>query len=475
MKITNMNTSSLYKNLLIVLAAGSILGSCSKSFIDKSPTTSVLTPDALNTASALQSDLNGVYAEIRNVDQFGRDWPVIGDLMADNVFLESRNSGRYIPQFSYTVPVTDQVTEDMWAESYTGILRCNQIIDAKVSGTDDIKAQAYAIRALIYFKLVTIYATPYTKDTAAMGVPLVLHYDVTAEPKRASVGTIYNQIVSDLTTAFASAPKYTSSVTISKYAVEGLLARVYLYMGNYTKALASANDVINNGPFSLVSAGNFTSFWANPGVHTDAVEVMFEVDCDPVNNNGFDDLGGIYINGYQDLYASADLVSLYSATDVRAQLLIHYKTKSGAVAWLVNKFPNAESNDRDNLKVIRLAEVYLIAAESAARLGQNTAAQGFVNSVAEARDPGFTGYTDVDGALITDIVTERRKELAFEGDRLFDMNRLGLSINRVHNPGSAAAGDALTIPYPDPLRIAPIPQQELLRNPNMANEQNPGY
>jgi hypothetical protein len=475
MKITNMNTSFLYKNLLIVLAAGSILESCSKSFVDKTPSSNVPTPDALNTASALQSDLNGTYAEIRNVSQFGRDWPVIGDLMADNTFLEARNSGRYIPQWGYTVPITDQVPQDMWAESYTGILRCNQIIDAKVTGADAIKAQAYAIRALLYFKMVTTWGTNYTTDSSALGVPLILHYDVTAEPKRSTVGTVYNQIVSDLNTAFASAPDYSSSITLSKYAVEGLLARVYMYMGQYANALASANDVINNGPFALASYNGFLGFWADPAAHQDAIEVMFEVDCDAVNNNGFDDLGAIYINGYQDLYASIDLVGLYSATDIRGKLLIAGKTKGGAKAYLVNKFPNAQNNDRDNLKVIRLAEVYLIAAESAARLGQNMNAQGFVNVVAEARDNSFTGYTSTGDALVSDIATERRKELAFEGDRLFDMTRLGLTIVRASNPGSSANGDGLTINYPDPLRISPIPQQEILRNPNIASQQNPGY
>jgi tetratricopeptide (TPR) repeat protein len=470
-----MNNLFFYKNLLIVLAAGSMLGSCSKSFVDKTPAASVPTADALNTVSALQSSLNGVYAEIRNVDQYGRDFPVIGDVMADNTFVEARNSGRYLTQYAYAVAVTDQVPQDMWAESYTGILRCNNIIDANVSGADAVKAQAYAIRALLYFKLVTIYANPYTADSSAMGVPLVLHYDVTAEPARNSVGTVYNQIVSDLKKAFASAPAYSSSVTLNKYAVEGILARVYMYMGDYTDALASANDVINSGPFTLVSASNFTSFWADPGVHTDAVEVMFEIDCDPVNNNGFDDLGGIYINGYQDIYCSSQLAGLFTATDVRSLLLIAGKTKSGALATLVNKYPNAQSNDRDNLKVIRLAEVYLIAAESAARLGQTNNAQAFVNTVAETRDPSFTGYTDIGAALITDIVQERRKEMAFEGDRLFDMNRLGLDINRATNAGSAAQGNGLSISYPNDFRIAPIPQQELLRNPTIAKQQNPGY
>ncbi|HXB93965.1 MAG TPA: RagB/SusD family nutrient uptake outer membrane protein [Puia sp.] len=473
-----MHTIKIYKRIFIVLlsVAGLALGSCSKSFVDKTSPTNISITEALSTPELLQTDLNGLYAELRNVDQFGRDFPVLGDLEADNTFLEARNTGRYVYQFAYTVPVTDNVTQAMWQESYNGILDANQIIDAAVTGSSAAatKAQAYALRALLYFKLVNIFAQPYTSDSTGMGVPLVLHYDVTATPGRVSVAAIYHQVVSDLKTALVSAPDYVSSVFISKYAIEGLLARVYLYMGDYADAAVAAVDVINNSPFTLVGPGAYKSFWANPNVQTSAIEVMFEIDCDPVNNNGFDDLGGIYINGYQDIYCSLELAQLYSATDVRTQVLLSGTTKGGAPAILVNKFPNAQNTDKDNLKVIRLAEVFLIAAESEAQLGDNTDAQTYVNAVAMTRDPAFTGYTDNGPALITDIVLERRKELAFEGDRKYDLNRLGLPINRGTNNG-AAAGDGISIPWPYDFRVAPIPQQEILRNPTIASQQNPGY
>lgn len=470
-----MNKKLFYKYLLIVIAAGSILASCSKSFVTKEPVASLLTPQALDSSTVLTSDLNGAYAELRGVDQYGRDWPVIGDLTADNTFLESRNSGRYLAQFGYTVSITDQVVQSMWQDSYNGILDCNQIIDAPATGAAATKAVAYGLRGLLYFKLVTIFANPFTVDSSAMGVPLVLHYDPTALPGRSSVGTVYNQIVSDLKTALKNAPAYTNSVNLSYYAIEGILARVYMYMGDYTDGLAAALDVINNSKFTLVTAPNFLSFWADPGIHTDQVEVMFEEDCDAINNNNYDDLGAIYENGYQDLYCSAQLQALFSATDVRGGLLIYGSTKSGSPAWIVNKYPNAVQSDRDNPKVIRVAEVYLIAAECENRLGDDVDAQMYANDVAEARDPSFTGYTDVTAALLADIAQERRKELAFEGDRLFDMNRLGLSINRGTNGGSAPSGDGLSIPYPSDLRIAPIPEQEILRNPTIASQQNPGY
>lgn len=471
----HMNRNKTYIPLFVlVVMVGLALGSCSKSFVDKNAAGNLSTGEALSTPQLLQSDLIGLYSELRNVDQYGRDFPVVGDLMADNTFLEARNTGRYVYQFAYTVPTIDGVTLSMWQESYNGILDANQIIDASVTGADAVKSQAYAIRALLYFKLVNIFAQPYTFDSTGMGVPLVLHYDPTLEPGRSSVAAVYQQIVSDLQTALVNAPDYVNSVFLSRYAIEGLLARVYMYMGDYNDAETTAADVINSSPFTLVQPGAFKAFWADPNVHTDAVEVMFEIDCDAINNNGFDDLGGIYINGYQDIYCSLQLEQLYSLTDVRSQLLIYYFTKGGSPAWLVNKYPNAEATDRDNPKVIRLAEVYLIAAESAARLGDNSDAQTWVNDLAQLRDPSFAGYADSGPALIADIIQERRKELAFEGDRLYDMQRCGLDINRGTNAG-AASGDGISIPFPNDLRVAPIPEQEILRNSAIASQQNPGY
>ena len=464
-----MNARSIYFSLVVVLG----FGSCSKSFVDKSPASNLSTGEALSTPQLLQTDLNGLYAELRNVDQFGRDFPVLGDLMADNVYLQVANSGRYVYQYEYAVPVTDNVTQAMWQESYTGILQANEIIDANVTGADDIKAQAYALRALLYFKLVNIFAQPYTLDSTSLGVPLVLHYDVNATPGRSSVAAVYKQIVSDLKTAMISAPDYTSSVFISYYAIEGLLARTYLYMGDYNNAYIAANDVIAGGPFTLVSPQALKAFWADPGVQTGGVEVMFEIDCDPVNNNGTDDFGAFYEHGYQDIYCTADLYNSYNSTDLRKQLLVSGTTRDGYPAVVVNKFPNALNSDKDNLKIIRLAEVYLIAAESKARMGKDADAQTYLNDLMAQRDPSLT-YSDVGTALINDIALERRKELAFEGDRFYDLQRLGLAIAR-GNDDDAANGNGAFIPFPYEYRVAPIPEQEILRNSAIATQQNAGY
>lgn len=470
-----MNKSTLY--FILIAAAGLALGSCAKSFVDKTPASSVPTDEALNTSQLLSTALNGLYAELRNVDQFGRDFPILGDLMADNIWLQYRNSGRYVVQWEYNTPVADQVSQNMWSESYTGIMQANQIIDASDTGAAaaTLKAQAYALRALLYFKLVNIYAGPYTFDSSGLGVPLVLHYNVSALPARSTVAQVYAQIVSDLNTAMVSAPSYVSSAFLSHYAVEGLLARVYLYMGDYADAYAAAVDVIQGGQFTLVTPQALTAFWANPGVQTGGVEVMFEIDCDAVNNNGTDDLGGFYEHGYADVFCDSALASLYSATDARAQLLLYGYTAVGVPAIVVNKFPNALNTDKDNLKVIRLAEVYLIAAECANRMNRDADARQWLNALMAQRDPAFAGYPDSGTTLLAEIIQERRKELAFEGDRFYDLQRLGQAVNRFSNTGDDPAGDALNIPFGYFSRLMPIPQQEMLRNPNIAQQQNPGY
>lgn len=467
--------NNLYIIFIVVCLAAV---SCKKSYLEQTPKDSLTPEQALSSEDALVNAVNGAYASLRTqggvVALFGRDFPIIGDLMADNTYVETKNSGRYLIQYNYTMSSSDGTAAAMWAQGYTVIMQTNRIIDADVTGTNvaSIKAEAYAIRALVYFKLVNIFAKPYTEDPNALGVPLVLTYDPYALPDRNTVGEVYQQMVSDLKTGFQDGPDYVNSTRFSKYAIEALLAKVYLYMGDNTNALAAASDVINNSGFTLVSAAGYNSYWANPAKRDDQVETMFEVDADVINNNGFDDYAGMYENGYNDIYSSSQLYDLYSATDVRRSLLIPGTTKNGAAAYIVNKFPNATNGDRDNIKVIRLSDVYLIAAE-ASLPGNEAGARTYLNDLMAVRDPSFAGYSSSGATLLNDIITERRKELAFEGDRFYDLNRLKIPVDRASNPGAIPA--PLTIAYPEDKRLAPIPLNEIQANPNIAGQQNPGY
>lgn len=469
-----MKNFKIKKSGFILLALACFtFTSCKKEFLDLKPYTALPNSDALKTEADLQVALRGAYASLRGVDVFGRTAPVLGDIMADNVYQSAQNSNRYTNYNQYVQNVTDGNAQGMWQQSYSSILRCNNIINSPLAGNANVnqyKGEAYAIRALNYFNLVRFFAKPYTEDPSAFGVPIVTVFDPTLKPGRAKVSEVYTLILADLAQAYNLMTQFTNSSQFSKYAAKALEAKVHLTKGDYPNALTAANDVINNSGFTVVSAANYAAYWGNPAPITTKVETLFELSSDAVGNLAFDALGYIYNQaGYGDMLCSDDLANLYSATDVRKTAVLQAGTRASLPAWFVRKYLNI-ATDRDDTKILRLSDVYLIAAEASAPVNE-TNARNFLNYVATRRDASFTGYTSTGAALVSDIITERRKELAFEGDRFHDLNRLKLPINRSTNyPASAR-----TIAYPFDKRLLPIPQVETDANPTIKAQQNAGY
>ncbi len=112
--------------------------------------------------------------------------------------------------------------------------------------------------------------------------------------------------------------------------------------------------------------------------------------------------------------------------------------------------------------------------EAAFHTGNEALAISYLDEIATRRDPAFTGYTSTGGALLTDIFLERRKELAFEGHRYWDLARYNQDVERINIAGNYP-GVPLTITATNNRRILPIPQAELEANPNIREQQNPAY
>lgn len=458
-----------------MLAAGLLsLNSCKQSFLDLKPYDSLPTADALKTEADLNTAMNGLYTTIRNPALFGRTIPFIGDLSADNVYLSANNSGRYPSQYNLALTAQNGDIQNTWTLAYTSILEANNIINADVPASTNVsqyKGEALTIRALMYWELVKLFGKPFTTDPASPGVPIILKYDLTLRPARNTVTEVYKQITTDLTTALGQlVGSRPNSSYITKYAAEAILAKVYLYQGDYANALKAAQDVIANGGYTLTTAANLNAYWGNPTPVTNKVETIFELSADGVSNMGFDALANIYSQaGYGDGLPTDALYGLYSATDARKGLIIT-ALRSGLSVLVCNKYQNVTNNsDKDDVKIIRYADVLLIAAEAAARTGNETLSLSLLNQLAQRRDPQLAAYTFSGPALISAIITERQKELAFEGDRFDDLNRLALQLNRnTQYPSSAR-----TVPAGDFRRLNPIPQVELDANKQMV--QNTGY
>jgi hypothetical protein len=484
----------LYNKFLITSLIIIGFTSCKKSFYDLKPYDALPVNGAIKTDADLNVMVNGMYASLRNVDLYGRTLPVKGDLAADNVYLRTGNSGRYLVFRDYNATVANTEANNVWAAAYSTIKNANLIINSSLASTetvDELKGEAYAVRALMYFELVRNFAHPYTVAPNDPGVPIVTSFDQSSLPGRNTVKEVYTQIISDLTKAYSmitlnqgdvlpitatNTSRTMTSEFISKYAAKGLLAKVYLTMGDWANAKDAALDVVNNSGFTLVSAANYQGYWADPSARTDKVETLFEVSSDATANLSSNSLSAFYQQppiGYGDLWITNDLVNLYSSTDVRTNVIIPMDA-NGVTVYVNNKYSNtANPADKDDTKVLRFADVVLILAEAYANLGDETNALYWLNQVAQTRDPSFSGYTSSGDQLKSDIITERRKELAFEGDRYWDLMRLNLPITghlKNQNPYMP-----FPIPVTEPRRIFPIPQAEVDVNPNIRGQQNPGY
>jgi hypothetical protein len=459
------------KNMMVATALLLSLASCQKSFLELAPPTSLTPEYALASEADLQVALRGAYAGLKSTNLYGRTLPVLGDMIADNTYQSVQNTNRYTAFSLYNYTVTDGDVAGIWSSSYAVILRANNVINSKIADNANVlqyKGEAYAIRALAYFNLVRYFATPYTKDPTALGVPVVTVYNPDLKPGRNTVNEVYSQINKDLTQAFALMTKFTNSSQFSKYAAKALQAKVYLAMGDMTNAKTAALDVITNSGFTTVTAAAHTGYWAGVAPRTDRVETLFEVSFDAVANNAFDALAYIYLQSanYGDLLCSSELYAKFNAADIRKSLY-STGTRGGLPSTFVNKFTSF-TGDHTDTKVVRMSEMYLIAAE--ASYPSNTAdALKYVNEVTSRR--GTPAIASSGAALFEDIILERRKELAFEGERYLDMQRLRRDITRSTDyPASARSME-----FSNFRRLFPIPQGELDANSTIKTQQNPGW
>ena len=461
-----------YKVFLLLLLTASF-ASCKKEFLELNPPTSLTPGQALGTEADLLVALRGAYAATRGVDYHGRTLPIIGDLMADNSYQHSLNTNRYTLFNNYTFNTTDGNVLGIWTTAYSDILRANNIINSKVATTVNVeqyKGEARCLRALAYFNLVRYFAKPYTDDPNSMGVPIITAYDPELKPGRDKVSDVYNLIISDLNAAYIGMTKFTNSSQFSKYAAKALLAKVYLTMGDMANAKTAAVDVITNGGFGSLTTTNHAGYWAASAFRIDKLETLFEVSSDDVANLAFDALSYLYsqAGNYGDMVCSDSLYVKFEAADIRRALYpIVQRPAGGANVVSVNKYP-VISGDYSDTKVLRLSEMYLIAAE--ASLPANEAdALTYINYITSRR--GATAIASTGAQLLADVLNERRKELAFEGDRYLDLQRLKKDVVRSNNYPAAARN----IPYSNFRRILPIPQSELDANPAIRTQQNTGY
>ena len=362
----------------------------------------------------------------------------------------------------------DAQDDGFWFASYNRIYYYNTVIDniMNADGSDEqqklsIRAEALISRALEYLYLVNGYAKYYDVRTAESdpGVPLILDEDISKKNLvRASVKDVYAQIQSDLQTALPNLPMQAkgNAFRASKAAGYGVLAKMYLYMGNYAKALKAANAVLemNN---SLLDLKKYAVVKAQSSIGR--TNVPQDID----NPENIYIKFAPYVYGLSSkVFGSDELISLFSEDDMRLQV---YFTKN---------FRNIPTDKyvwapylRANLAVSS-PEIYLIAAECEAREGSIERAIALINKLRDNRIKNNTDIvaTDRNDAL-QKVLEERRRELAMSGMvRYIDLKRLNQESQFAKTVTHVTGEGTFSLEPNSSLYVLPIPAKVMRFNKN---------
>src|SRR5689334_1519395 len=114
----------------ILLVSTLLMTSCSKDYLNRAPYTGVPLNTSIQTEADLLVALTGAYSNLRATDLFGRTLPVKGDLMADNSYVTTANSNRYISMNNYVYTAADAYAAAIWQNGYVVIKNANNVINS---------------------------------------------------------------------------------------------------------------------------------------------------------------------------------------------------------------------------------------------------------------------------------------------------------------------------------------------------------
>lgn len=354
---------------------------------------------------------------------------------------------------------------------------------------DNFEGEARFLRALNHFDMVRSYSKIPTQSADALG-SFGMHYldvhEPFAKPARPTVAVTYQKILDDLLIA-KDKIKADNDITkgrASKSAVYALLARVYLYMGDYQKVLDYGQLAISSatGTMNTIASGtNFVNLWNDANVNG----VLFKIRAE--NTDGVTP-GTVFFQGSasnrkSEFVVSKEFYDMFTpaapgVVDIRKAAYIatsNYQGKSYNHVIKYDGRAGAPANLID-IKVLRMEEVYLNMAEAQFKL--NGGGLNYLDVVRSKRYTPFASGNETGTDLWDAIMKERRLELAFEFDRFYTLKRLALPMDR--NPayghfsnGTGVAPTVTHIDAGDTRWQMPIPSY--YRDLNKNYQQNPGY
>jgi tetratricopeptide (TPR) repeat protein len=456
---------------LIILFSIYLVG-CNKLIDVGDPQTSTNGMQVFSHDTSALAAVSGIYTKIMTypANILNGGISIYTGLSADE--LQTNNTANELQEF-YTntiSPLSSNNRTYFWFQAYAIIYQTNACIEG-ILGSNKLSAdvenqllgESYFIRAFSYFQLVQLYG----------GVPLVVttDYEVNVGLKRADALEIVNQVREDLLKATSylndSYPS-PSRVRVNKWAAKALLAKVYLYEGDYRDAESASGQVINAGPYNLEN--NLDRVFLN-----DSKEAILQFM--PVEN-GYNTMeGASYVPSPSGISLpqfslTSDLLNSFEFGDKRLTSWVGTKVVNGVIYTFPFKYKlrltfSIPYPINEYTMILRLSEQYLIRAEARAYAGDLPGAINDVDSIRKRAGLPLISVVNpsIDKvSLLTLIQKERRIELFAEwGNRWFDLKRTSKATAILGNKPQWEDYDTLY----------PIPKVEIRLNPSLT--QNPGY
>lgn len=495
----------------------SLLACLSSCNMDKFPYNANEETLAIQSASDCRSYRNGLYVNFRTL--FSGSYLMYPIVQGDELHAVAGYSNSGGDAYSWNLHSSSWMFDAYWSAYYGVIASCNFLIpecekllnDEEISEDDKAlislyMGEAYFLRAFSYNEMAIRYCKDYEPSYAAteLGLPLVTVYRPSANgadyPGRSSMEDTYKRITDDITKAeeLITTSGSKNSPYVTKDVVAAFKARVALEMHDYENAASIASSLINSATYSMDDVNNggknsFATMWKDDS----GTEVLWQIQCDnnqPAGSTITYFLG--IVEGALDYVPTSYIINDLYDTENDMRFDVYFKTLNVSTPsgdgelYALNKYPgNVAYNPgglREKLfnspKIIRMAEMYLIAAEAYAEDNDETNANKYLNKLRKLRISGWNDQTYTAGNLKSEIRKERLREMVGEGTRITDLKRWHLGVSRASAQNSAmtylpgnSTTENLSVEADDYRMVWAIPQAEMDVNPQLKGQQNPGY
>lgn len=449
--------------------------SCKK-WLDVKPKSQIESGVNFQDEQGFRDALTGVYVNMSSAKLYGQEMSFGFMDVLGLQYSQYISSQRYFNtvDYDYRFPEAVNRIREIWKGMYFSIVNVNNLLDhlAKADSTmftgpnyRIIKGEAYALRAFHHFDLLRVFspapASPGGND--AISVPWRDRI-VNGNVPQTKVSEILVKIINDLEIASeqlrtvdpivpgSSTPVTTTGFLrdrhyrLNYFAVRALMARVYLYAGNHAKALECATEVITSGKYTPVIPGN-----ASYGDKTFSPEVIFNI----FNNN----LNTVYTSTFavvpgfssgmtknQATWNTVFETSTIGALDIR---YMYQTALTNGVRTIEKLNPAANNLASFRMPLIRLHEMYLIAAEATKATDTETAI-GYLNTARRNRSLPALQLTLDATQVQAEIFKEYQKEFICEGQLFYYYKRT-----------NAATIEFTTVPGGPDVYLVPMPDDEI--------------